>query len=1406
MKNAIQITLFALLLVFAAIDGYAQTYYSRDATAGLPAGSTWSYTGTWSTTGHNGVDAGSTPTASNVVRIAGGHKVIVGDNTTAASSFTLLGGPTYTPGTAVLEFIEEDASNLGTVTGNGILRFKPATATTPTMPSLFDDDFLCIDGSSSCSDTNFLGTIEFTGGQNYTLPNLTEYYNLIISGTSTKTLANTIEVEDGYLTISSGTLDMSTFLVNGSTATTMTMAASTNLISSNSFPTGFTTYTLDATAEVKYQRNTATGSLVIPSTTNYPNLRLESTAGAGVKPTFELNNAIIIEGDFNIGQSLIFQNGANDNITIKGDWIRDTGSDAGSASVFNQNFFSTVFFSGTSQQQISVLGTFEAFETFVKIDISNAAGVQVISQTAGNNGLAMDYLYFSSTTPFLDLQGGTLSMIAGGDIINNSTHSDVFDNASTVLFNNTSFSQEVRGSMSTTFNNLTLEKAAGFYLLLSQDVTVNGALTMNNDGKIELNSVDLTMSNTSTLSSGSGSFSATRMIDTSTGHLIHQGVSGNAASYDFIYPIGIGSDYTPVTINASVVADIADGTISLQAVADNSNLLNALPIPALAIKRFFKIDMANISSLTAAFDFKYVDGDIQGNEASYEARYHDGTDYINPSNSFVTAGTNTFGSTGFTLTDVNTEWICGEPGAFNPPFYYSRTSGQGTATWNNVNSWTYSADGSGNAVSAVPGVTADVEILSTHTISVATNGMASSTLKITGNLIIDDGIVGAGLNFGKITGTGTLTLNTDGGTNDNTPVFNGGTSTFFDTGGGKVIYGGSFSNGSVLGTYNDLEISNSVTFTNAGDITVNGNFYCDNSRLTISNTSTLIVKGDIDYKGGSAGGVLGGDLELGGSIANGGGQSWLFFTAGKNLTLNGTSAQTIVDLLDVGWNPISITNLNLSGSGTKTSSGMAIGFTVDGTMTLASGTGDVTFDVNDAVVLNGDLTGPSTGPAINVYDLNGGMQINNNVNLSGKITLYGYGATAITFANTPTIAGDIVVDGQIIANNGMNISSSSSFTVNPGSWFQFNGIITTSTTGLLIINMVVWLDNTTQGNESTSYIDGPMKKIGNEPFTFPLGNGGVYARLGIDNLTGGLATEFTAEYSALAYSNTTSVTSPLIRMSGGEYWNLSNAGTSNADVTLYWENNGNSGIDDSADLGIAHYNGSSSSWEDLGQSAISYAANGNITVTGVSSFSPFAFGSKHATKNPLKNAPLPIELLFLNATSGMENVELHWATATELNNDHFEVERSTDADGFIKIGTIKGNGTTNETLHYRFTDDTPFSGINYYRLKQVDYDGTFEYSDIVSVESNFTSDYVFEVIPNPTTEDNITVRILNQPLGKFQLQLFDIHGKLYYQKYFESVDSPTISIETDLPLKDGVYFMNLVQNGKTMRQKLVVNN
>ena len=113
------------------------------------------------------------------------------------------------------------------------------------------------------------------------------------------------------------------------------------------------------------------------------------------------------------------------------------------------------------------------------------------------------------------------------------------------------------------------------------------------------------------------------------------------------------------------------------------------------------------------------------------------------------------------------------------------------------------------------------------------------------------------------------------------------------------------------------------------------------------------------------------------------------------------------------------------------------------------------------------------------------------------------------------------------------------------------------------------------------------------------------------------------------------------------------------------------------------------------------------------------------------NEPIPVELISFTASANNNIVSLNWSTATELNNAGFEVQRKTNNLDWNSIGFIKGYGTTTTQNKYSYTDQSPLSGSNIYRLKQVDYDGTFEYSQEVEIEI-VPSEYVLhQNYPNP---------------------------------------------------------------------------
>jgi hypothetical protein len=116
------------------------------------------------------------------------------------------------------------------------------------------------------------------------------------------------------------------------------------------------------------------------------------------------------------------------------------------------------------------------------------------------------------------------------------------------------------------------------------------------------------------------------------------------------------------------------------------------------------------------------------------------------------------------------------------------------------------------------------------------------------------------------------------------------------------------------------------------------------------------------------------------------------------------------------------------------------------------------------------------------------------------------------------------------------------------------------------------------------------------------------------------------------------------------------------------------------------------------------------------------------------SAPLPITLLSLQAQPQKTKTHLTWRTASESNNDRFEVEHSRNGVSFEALGQVPGHGTTTEPNEYSFTHERPGPGTHYYRLRQVDFDGRYSYSQVVSIDFPSLEDLESLALwPNPTT-------------------------------------------------------------------------
>ncbi len=137
-------------------------------------------------------------------------------------------------------------------------------------------------------------------------------------------------------------------------------------------------------------------------------------------------------------------------------------------------------------------------------------------------------------------------------------------------------------------------------------------------------------------------------------------------------------------------------------------------------------------------------------------------------------------------------------------------------------------------------------------------------------------------------------------------------------------------------------------------------------------------------------------------------------------------------------------------------------------------------------------------------------------------------------------------------------------------------------------------------------------------------------------------------------------------------------------------------------------------------------SNGIAVFSGIN----FQNGDRFTLGNTDASIPLPIELISFNATVQQAEVKLQWATASELNNDFFTIQRSQDAESWEDVVEIKGAGNSNERINYETTDGLPYNSISYYRLKQTDFDGAYTFSPVRRVEVN--QPYYLKVYPNPS--------------------------------------------------------------------------
>jgi hypothetical protein len=212
-------------------------------------------------------------------------------------------------------------------------------------------------------------------------------------------------------------------------------------------------------------------------------------------------------------------------------------------------------------------------------------------------------------------------------------------------------------------------------------------------------------------------------------------------------------------------------------------------------------------------------------------------------------------------------------------------------------------------------------------------------------------------------------------------------------------------------------------------------------------------------------------------------------------------------------------------------------------------------------------------------------------------------------------------------------------------------------------------------------------------------------------------------------------------------------------------------------------------------------ADNDGSVDGYTSIQAF-LGQAILNFNGPPTLVLPVELLYFRAQPKGAEVLLEWATSAELNNDYFELQRSVDGRSYEALTQVRGAGTHEGLLRYEQVDERPLPGLNYYRLKQVDFDGSFEYSNVVSIQAEGKAGGM-NVFPNPAFEYvELGLPAAWQESRQIELTLRDVSGRVLRQWRYALLDGPL-----QLPVHDlapGYYLLEAHNGREVLSEKLVI--
>ncbi|WP_054412173.1 T9SS type A sorting domain-containing protein [Hymenobacter sp. DG25A] len=407
------------------------------------------------------------------------------------------------------------------------------------------------------------------------------------------------------------------------------------------------------------------------------------------------------------------------------------------------------------------------------------------------------------------------------------------------------------------------------------------------------------------------------------------------------------------------------------------------------------------------------------------------------------------------------------------------------------------------------------------------------------------------------------------------------------------------------------------------------------------------------------------------------------------------------------------------------------------------------------------------------------------------------GRVTATYYNAGIAAGNyyevgINNEGTLTPAGAVNIEGNLTLT---------SGLINTTTTNSLTLYQTNSRKATVSGGSASSYVNGPVKRYISAVATptsgivFPVGQDFAYRPLALNITTQTQPTTYTASQQDGAPANQNFAGSNIKRVSKMRYYTVSSSpepttGQFLGNITLSFDP-AEDGVTDAGapTLVVAKSNGSGA-WENIGHSSNSSTT---ITSDNFTTFGDFVLASTIAD---IKINPLPVELTAFTAERQGTDVQIKWATASERNSASFLVERSADGLTFQAIGRVAAQGTSTTHHSYQFTDGKSLSGLAYYRLRQLDQDGTAQLSVVRTVQGRPLQAGIY---PNPV--QNVLHVEMAATNGSVQAIITDLVGREVYRTIVPS------SHQIDLhQLPQGSYLLMLEGQQVHSTHKLVKTN